>query len=768
MSYNKPEWKVIIDLLTKTNPLLLYRLTKRMIYYLVTKNISQIDELIKELEGLSEDSEEDNIYTNMPHPKFCAGRLQRFVTCVFEIANEHILDDDIADQLSIWLCQERGRFLSNAVQNLNIPLVNITTELNKFVNIPGEELCISPEEYMGIRVALVRRFLTFNLTFINIARKYITVMDFSELVKHIIGPAQGSGRLGGKSSGILLAYKILESARNKYPELKIKVPRSWYMTSDSLQEFIRYNAMEEFSNLKYMNIEEIKHGYPYLQQIFKNSFFPPEIVNSLARIIDQTEDIPLIIRSSSLLEDSFVATFAGKYKSLFLPNQGTRAERLNDMLDAISEVYASTYGPDPIQYRREKGLIDFNEEMGILIQEVVGTKRGKYFFPTFAGVAFTHNEFRWSPRIKREDGAVRLVMGLGTRAVDRVSNDYPFIISPGNPSIKVNVSYENIKRYSQHFMDVLNLETKKFETLPVEHIIQEAGSEIPGLNHMISVDKSGYLMSPVGVFDIDESDFNVTFQGLIEKTPFLKNIKIIMEILKKEFNFPVDVEFASDGLDLYILQCRPQGQGKLTNKDITIPDDIPGEYKIFSAVRYVTNASIEDIEYIVYIDPDGYNSLESMEDMRNVAKIVGKLNSILPKRKFILMGPGRWGSRGDISLGVSVTYSDVNNTVMLIEIARNMGNYVPELSFGTHFFQDLVEADIHYLPLYPDQDRTIFNEDFLLKSPNKLAEFLREYKFFSNTVRVISIKDVKHDASLSVIMDGNTNRALAFLKENLS
>ncbi len=764
MSYNKPEWKVIIDLLTKTNPVLLYRLTKRMIYYLVTKNISQIDELIKELEGFSERSEEDSIYTNMPHPKFCTRRLQRFVTSVFDIANEHILDQDIADQLSTWLCQERGRFLSNAAQNLNIPLVKITTELNKFFNIPSEELCISPEEYMGIRVALIRRFLTLNLSFINIARKYITVRDFSELVKNIIGPAQGSGRLGGKSSGILLAYKILESASNKYPELKIKVPRSWYITSDSLHEFIQYNAMEEFANLKYMNIREIKHGYPYLQQIFKNSAFPPEIVKGLAGIIDQTENIPLIIRSSSLLEDSFEATFAGKYKSLFLPNQGPRAERLNDMIDAIAEVYASTYGPDPIQYRREKGLLDFNEEMGILIQEVVGTKAGKYFFPTFAGVAFTYNEFRWSPRIRREDGAVRLVMGLGTRAVDRVTNDYPFIISPGNPSIKVNVSYENVKRYSQNYMDVLNLETNKFETLPVKYLVQEAGNHIQGLKHMISIDKSGYLMSPLGLFDIDDTDFTVTFQGLIEKTPFLKQIKKILEILKEEFNFPVDVEFASDGHDLYILQCRPQGQGRMAGNNIIIPDNIPDEDKIFSATRYVTNASIEDVEYVVYIDPLAYGSLESMEDMRTVAKIVGRLNAILPKRKFILMGPGRWGSRGDIKLGVSVTYCDVNNTVMLIEIARNYGNYVPELSFGTHFFQDLVEADIYYLPLYPDHDKTIFNEDFLLKSQNKLVEMLPEYEYFSNTVRVISIKEINDNMYMSVIMDGNTNRALAFLK----
>ena len=121
-----------------------------------------------------------------------------------------------------------------------------------------------------------------------------------------------------------------------------------------------------------------------------------------------------------LLEDSFGAAFAGKYKSLFIANQGSKKERLAELIDAIAEVYASTFGPDPIEYRREQGLLDYHEEMGILIQEVVGKKVGDYFFPAFAGVALSNNEFRWSNRIKLEDGLVRMVPGLGTRAVDRV------------------------------------------------------------------------------------------------------------------------------------------------------------------------------------------------------------------------------------------------------------------------------------------------------------------------------------------------------------
>ena len=124
---------------------------------------------------------------------------------------------------------------------------------------------------------------------------------------------------------------------------------------------------------------------------------------------------PLIVRSSSLLEDRTGAVFSGKYKSLFLANQGTKRERLTSLLEAVAEVYASIFNPDAIEYRAERDLLDVHEEMGIMIQEVVGKKVGKYFLPAFSGVAFSNNDFRWSPRIKREDGLVRMVPGLGTR-----------------------------------------------------------------------------------------------------------------------------------------------------------------------------------------------------------------------------------------------------------------------------------------------------------------------------------------------------------------
>jgi predicted nucleotidyltransferase len=139
------------------------------------------------------------------------------------------------------------------------------------------------------------------------------------------------------------------------------------------------------------------------------------------------------------------------------------------------------------------------------------------------------------------------------------------------------------------------------------------------------------------------------------------------------------------------------------------------------------------------------------------------LNQILPKRQFILMGPGRWGSRGDIKLGVSVSYSDINNTAMIVEIARKQKDYVPELSFGTHFFQDLVEASIRYLPLYPDDRGVVFREDFLTNSKNILADILPEYAFLSDTVRVIDLPDSADGQVLQILMNGERDEAIAVL-----
>ncbi|MBN1859953.1 MAG: nucleotidyltransferase domain-containing protein [Candidatus Thermoplasmatota archaeon] len=762
----KQDWEVILELLAKTDPRTLLRLTRKMAYHLYRMENEKITNLLNKNSPLDNDSSAVNWRgVNMPNPR---EDLDTFLTIqkqVFEIAKESIPADIISNLFANWMKQDKARPLLLMSQKTGIPLVEIAAELNRFFDQEDIETSISPEDKTSIKTALIRRFFTERLEYVNVAKTAFDLKDFLGIVDHIVGPAQGAGKLGGKASGVLLAEKLIKEEMKKNPVLKnINFPMSWYITSDTVLSFIHYNDLDEVSHVKYLDPLEIRQEQSFLEQIFINSTFPFEIVEGLRKIIRDFKGKPLIVRSSSLLEDNFGYAFSGKYKSLFVPNTGTEDDQLHALMNAITEVYASTFSPDPIEYRRERGLLDFNEEMGILIQEVVGTQVGPYFMPTFAGVAFSRNEFRWSPRITREDGMIRMVPGLGTRAVDRVGNDYPILISPKRPNLLVNTLVEERVKYSPRFMDVINTETGMIETVDAVQMFKKYFNEIPKITDVVSVHDQGRLTNASNILmNPEDADIVITFQHLFEKTDFLEKIKHILSLLEHKIGVPVDVEFASSGNQLYILQCRPQSQSRDIERK-PVPKDIPEDRKIFFTKKYVTTGSIENIEYIVYVVPEEYTNLSKREQMQKVAKIISELNVKLPKRKFILVGPGRWGSRGDIKLGVPVRYGDINNCSLIVEIAKEKGGYTPDLSFGTHFFQDLVESNIRYLPLYPDEQDNLFNEQTLLNMENRLSKIVQGYKNFEHVVKLIGISDILPGGTLSVIMDGEANEALAYIK----
>jgi hypothetical protein len=177
----------------------------------------------------------------------------------------------------------------------------------------------------------------------------------------------------------------------------------------------------------------------------------------------------------------------------------------------------------------------------------------------------------------------------------------------------------------------------------------------------------------------------------------------------------------------------------------------------------VSNGRVPDVTHVVYVDGAAYAALPTAVLMREVGETVGRLNRLLPKRQFVLMGPGRWGSRGDITLGVPVTYSQINNAAVLIEVARQRGNYVPDLSFGTHFFQDLVEAGIRYLPLYPDEPDVVFNEPFFRRAHNILAELLPDAAHLADVVRVIDVGREMQGKVLRVLLNAELDEAVGVL-----
>ena len=763
-THGSQSWKVLVEFLLRTDQELLKRITRKMINHLYWSGVSEAGALLQETTPDAADREAPARDENRPQQRHALQTPPSLIERTFELASAHLSEAEVVTSIQTWINEDNCMFLIQALENQSTTLNEIADGIQRYENASFDESMLSRALQTSLKVGLLRRFFLDQLDFINVAKQHVEVRDFYELVRRIVYPARSQGRLGGKAAGLFLAEKILEGAeehRDLFANLKI--PKTWYLASDGILEFIQSNNLTEVYDRKYMEVERVRRDYPYIIQVFKNSTFPLEISQGLSAILDQVEDRPLIVRSSSMLEDRVGASFSGKYKSLFLANQGSKQARLDALQDAVAEIWASVFGPDPIEYRAARGLLDFREEMGILIQEVVGTRIGKYFLPAFSGVAFSNNEFRWSPRIKREDGLVRMVPGLGTRAVDRVSDDYPILFSPGQPSLRVNVTVDEFTRYSPKRADVINLESNAFETIDAESLLREHGDDYPMARRMVSLLESDRLREPMGLEpDWARANFVITFEGLLTGTPFVAQLRTVLRMLHEQIGTPVDVEFACDGTDLYILQCRGQS-GSEQHAPAAIPRDIPRDRVLFSANRYVSNGRVPDITHIVYVDPEAYALLPTRKALTEVARAVGALNTLLPKRKFVLIGPGRWGSRGDIKLGVNVTYSDINNTAMLLEVARKKGNYVPDLSFGTHFFQDLVESDIRYLPLYPDEPEIVFQEPFFTRSANILPDLVPEYAHLAGTLKVI---DVSHECAggvLRVLLNADLDEAVGIL-----
>jgi pyruvate,water dikinase len=393
---------------------------------------------------------------------------------------------------------------------------------------------------------------------------------------------------------------------------------------------------------------------------------------------------------------------------------------------------------------------------------VVGRQSGDLFLPAFAGVAFSRCEMRWSSRIRRSDGMARLVVGLGTRAVDRTGSDYPVLVALEQPALRAVQQPDEVYRYSQQEVDVIDLTAGHFASLTLEQLLQRAQRRLPMMGQLFSIFRDDQLLPLIGLpTGVDPAELAVTFEPLL-RTAFPRELKTILDVLEEGLREPVDVEFAHDGEVLHVLQCRALSLSRSARR-VTVPADVPAEDVVFSATRYVQTGEVRDLEYLVLVDPRDYELLPTREAMLRVARAVGAVNRALPARRFILVGPGRWGSRGDIHLGVAVTYADICHTAMLVEVARKKGVYLPDVSFGTHFFQDLVESQIAYLPLYPDEEGVAWNEPFLRGSANVLARVAPGFEDMQDVVRVIHVPEAAGGRLLHVLMDGDGERALAFL-----
>jgi hypothetical protein len=247
-------------------------------------------------------------------------------------------------------------------------------------------------------------------------------------------------------------------------------------------------------------------------------------------------------------------------------------------------------------------------------------------------------------------------------------------------------------------------------------------------------------------------------------------LQSLLQTIEHHYNRPVDIEFAvrqvggrsGNQIELSLLQCRPLSF-RIAGQQAQIPPDVPDEDKLFSANRLVPQGAVSGVHYVIWVNPITYDQISDPATKTQIARVIGRINWALEGERFVLMGPGRWGS-SNINLGVKVSYADIDNASVLIEIALARGAHAPEASYGTHFFQDLVEAQIYPLPLYPDDPDTLFDWEFFKNAPNVLGQMVPDCASYDRHVKIVDVPAVTGGRHLEIIMDGDAEQALGYLK----
>ncbi len=570
-----------------------------------------------------------------------------------------------------------------------------------------------------------------------LAQNNFSLEDLINIKSRLIG----SGFIGGKAAGMLLAQNILSKDTSFDWSRHLEPHDSFYVGSDVFYTYIVENGW-----WKLLMEQKTKEGYfkvaPELKEKLLSGNFPNQIRERFQEMIEYFGQSPIIIRSSSLLEDSFGNAFAGKYESIFLVNQGDPDQRYSQFEEAVRRVYASTMDENALTYRLQRGLDQQDEQMALLVQRVSGSYKKHFFFPDLAGVGVSHNTFVWKPHLDPKAGMLRLVFGLGTRAVDRVEDDYPQTIALDDPLLRPYAEPDDMVKFSQHNVDLLDINENRLRTVELYELLDED----PEIELDLIATRDYKTERRMKELNTKARDLWVlTFKKLLAETEFTKTMQKMLNTLESYYRYPVDTEFtanfAKDGeLKINLLQCRPL-QTKGLTANVQIPANIKKENILFESHGYTMGGSIaQNLKRIIYVEPQAYVKL-SISQKYDIARLVGKLNRQITKRETtpaILLGPGRWGTTTP-SLGVPVSFSEINNMTVLAEIAYEGGNLMPELSFGTHFFQDLVEADIFYVALFPQKENVVFNKRWFSETPNLLTDFLPESNKYADVVKVYQI-----------------------------
>lgn len=577
-----------------------------------------------------------------------------------------------------------------------------------------------------------------------LCNKYFSLRDVLSIASRVLG----TGQIGGKSIGMLVARKILESDPERRFNTFLEPHDSFYLGTDIYYTYIVQNGWWELRTKQ----KTYDGYYTYAEELKQNLLrgkFPEAVREEFQRMLEYFGQSPIIVRSSSLLEDNFGNAFAGKYESVFCVNQGTPAERYAAFEQAVRVVYASTMNEDALAYRMNRGLFESDEQMAILIQRVSGNTFGEYFFPHLAGVGNSSNLYVWDKSVNMDDGMIRLVFGLGTRAVERTVGDYAKIVCLDAPLRNPPVNYEDIRKYSQHYVDVLSLAENAFKTVGVNEALSLDLKTEKTLFAVADYEQESRLRERGG-FTGKKVPPILKFDKLLANTDFPKVMKDMLKTLSDTYDYPVDIEFTvnffeNTGYTINLLQCRPL-QTRGLGKPVKLPQPEDEASCFFSLNGNFMGGNIRlQPKYVVYVDPKKYAEL-SEQDKYVAARTVGKLNTAMKQTGYMLVGPGRWGTTTP-SLGVPVHFSELSNAAVICEVASRDAGFMPELSYGSHFFQDLVESGIFYAAIFDGDKEVIFNPEYLDSFEDASAQF------FTESTAVTNIFTVKRSDTFEIFSD---------------
>ncbi|MBE6016738.1 MAG: phosphoenolpyruvate synthase [Lachnospiraceae bacterium] len=571
----------------------------------------------------------------------------------------------------------------------------------------------------------------------EMVKKHFRPEDYFMTRSHMVG----TGMIGGKACGMLLARAII---RNVAPDLNevLEPHDSFFIGSDVYYTYIVDNNFWDL-RIRQRTEEEYFDLAPEFASKLKNGSFSEDMKDHFRDILEYYGQDPYIIRSSSILEDGFGNAFAGKYESVFCANRGTMEERLLEFENAVKKVYASTMGLSALDYRKRRGLDKKDEQMALLIQRVSGSYYGSYYMPCAAGVGYSFSPYKFMKNMDPSAGMLRLVMGLGTSAVDRKEGSYPRMVSLDMPEATTNTSTALKHQFSQKNIEAVDTNGHVLKQLKAETIEPKLPAYL--INTLMERD----LDAEMRLRELGRWRFVrfVSCAGLVKNKTLMTQMKVMMQTIQEEYDHPVDIEFTMNISEtgeytINLLQCRPLQVFKDTGK-VVIPDNISDE----SIVLESTGSSMglprcSEIDTVVYVDPIGYYNLDHADKPR-VARLIGQINwEYREKGKhMMLMVPGRIGTSSP-ELGVPTSFSDISEFEAICEIQEKSAGYNPELSFGSHIFQDLVESEILYTAVFSDEKTRHYSPEKLRDLEDITEQFTSDGKLRS-IVKVYAAGD-KH------------------------